>query len=60
MVTTEPFAKNHCTVGVGVPKAKQGIVIFSKISTDALPGNLIKVGFAFEEKINYAYIHIYI
>lgn len=46
VATTLPFAKSHLTTGVGVPKAKQGMLMLNNTSTDATPGNLIIDGLA--------------
>lgn len=49
VATTLPFAKSHLITGVGVPKAKQGMLMLNNTSTDATPGNLIIDGFALKE-----------
>lgn len=49
VVTTLPFTKSHLTTGVGVPKAKQGMLMLNNTSTDATAGNLIIDGFAFKK-----------
>lgn len=46
VATTLPFAKSHLITGVGVPKAKQGMLMLNNTSTDATPGNLIIDGLA--------------
>lgn len=49
VVTILSFSKSHLITGVGVPKAKQGILMLNNTSTDATPENLIIDGFALKK-----------